>query len=64
MTKFERDMREVKEGNGIEVMKRRKAELEKLYDEGRKCKNAFRRQCIAQEYSKRKEEYSKLDEMF
>lgn len=64
MTRFERDYNEMNEGNEIEVLKRRKAELEKLYKQGREEKNSFRRQCIAQEYTKLTAEYEKLDSMF
>ena len=63
MTRFEKDVKEIQEGNEIEVLKRRKSELEKLYKKGRFEKNAFRRQCIAQEYERRLAEYEKLDAM-
>lgn len=64
MTRFERDLKEVQEGNEVEVLKRRNAELAELEKKGRCEKNGFRRQCIAQEYAKRKAEYDKLDSMF
>ncbi|WP_320951976.1 hypothetical protein [Hungatella effluvii] len=64
MTRFERDLKDAKEGNGIEVMKRRKAEIEKLEKAGRCEKNGFKRTCIAQELTRLKAEYSKLDELF
>ena len=57
MTRFEKDVIEIEEGNEIEVLKRRKAELEDLYQKGRCEKNAFRRQCIAQEYTRKLAEY-------
>ena len=63
MTGFERDVKEIREGNEIEVLKRRKAELEELYKKGRCEKNEFRRKCIAQEYERKMAEYEKLDEM-
>lgn len=63
MTRFERDIKEMQEGNEIEVLKRRKAELEELERKGRCEKNGFKRQCIAQEYEKKMEEYKKLDAM-
>ena len=50
MTRFEKDIIEIEEGNEIEVLKRRKAELDDLYKKGRCEKNSFKRQCIAQEY--------------
>lgn len=64
MTRYERDLNEIAEGNGIEVMKRRKAEIENLEKEGRACKNSFRRTCIAQELARLTKEYNKLDELF
>ena len=64
MTRFERDLKEAQEGNGIEVLTRRKAQLDQLYKEGRSCKNSFRRQCIAQEYAKLKAEYDRIDALF
>ena len=63
MTRFEKDAIEIEEGNEIEILKRRKAELEDLYKKGRCEKNAFRRQCIAQEYTRLKAEYDALDGM-
>lgn len=43
MTRFEKDMIEALNGNEIEVLKYRKAELARLTTEGKNCKNAFRR---------------------
>ena len=63
MTRFERDIIEIEEGNEIEVLKRRKAELDDLYKKGRCEKNSFKRQCIAQEYTRLKAEYDALDGM-
>ena len=63
MTRFEKDVKEIQEGNEIEVLKRRKAELDDLYKKGRCEKNAFRRQCIAQEYTRKLAEYEALDKM-
>lgn len=64
MTRFERDRKEIEEGNGIEVMKRRKAEIEALEKEGRCCRNSYRRTCIAQEIARLTKEYRRLDEFF
>ena len=64
MTRFERDMKEIGEGNGIEVMKRRKNEIAALETEGKCCRNSFRRTCIAQEIARITKEYNKLDEFF
>lgn len=63
MTRFEKDIIEIEEGNEIEVLKRRKAELDDLYKKGRCEKNSFKRQCIAQEYTRLKAEYDALDGM-
>ena len=63
MTRFERDVIEIEEGNEIEVLKRRKAELDNLYKKGRCEKNSFKRQCIAQEYTRLKAEYDALVEV-
>jgi hypothetical protein len=63
MTRFEKDAKEIREGNATEVLKGRKAELENLWKKGRCEKNSFRRQCIAQDYNRLKAEYEKLDGM-
>ena len=63
MTRFKKDIIEIEEGNEIEVLKRRKAELDDLYKKGRCEKNSFKRQCIAQEYTRLKAEYDALDGM-
>ncbi len=63
MTRFEKDIIEIEEGNEIAVLKRRKAELDDLYKKGRCEKNSFKRQCIAQEYTRLKAEYDALDGM-
>ena len=39
MTRFERDLRDAQKGNGIEVLTKRKAELDRLWKEGKACKN-------------------------
>lgn len=57
MTRFEKDLKEALDGNEIEVLKRRKAEIEKLTADGKACKNAFCRQCIAQEVARLTNEY-------
>lgn len=64
MTRFERDRKDALEGNEIEVLKRRKAEIQRLTDEGKRCKNGFRRQCIAQEVAKLQREYEEIDSLF
>jgi hypothetical protein len=64
MTRFERDLKDALAGNEIEVLTRRKAEIEKLTKEGNACKNRFRRQCIAQEVAKLTREYDEIDANF
>lgn len=64
MTRFERDLKEALEGNEIEVLKRRKAEIDRLTAEGKACKNSFRRTCIAQEVVRLTKEYSAISENF
>ena len=64
MTRFERDLKEAREGNEIEVITKRKAEIAKLIKEGKACKNSFRRECIAQEVAKLQNELNQIDELF
>lgn len=64
MTRFERDLKEALEGNEIEVLKRRKAEIDRLTEEGKACKNSFRRTCIAQEVVRLTKEYNAISENF
>ena len=64
MTRFERDLKEALDGNEIEVLKRRKAEIEKLTAEGKAGKNSFRRTCIAQEVVRLTAEYKRISENF
>lgn len=64
MTRFERDLKEVREGNEVEVITKRKAEIAKLIKEGKACKNSFRRECIAQEVANLQNELNQIDELF
>lgn len=64
MTRFERDLKDALEGNEVEVLTRRKAEIKKLTDEGKACKNSFRRTCIAQEVVRLQREYEAISENF
>lgn len=64
MTRFEKDLNEIAEGNEIEVLKKRKAEIEKLEKAGKCEKNGFRRTCIAQDLARLKAEYRRLDGQF
>lgn len=61
MTRFEKDRQEVINGNSVEIMKKRKAEIEKLYKEGRACRNSFRMQFILADLAKLSKEYKALD---
>ena len=63
MTRFEKDLLDAKNRNEIEVLSKRKAELERIEKQGKACKNGFKRQCIAQEYERKMAEYEKLDAM-
>ncbi len=64
MTRFEKDLRDALEGNEIEVLSRRRTEIERLTKEGKGCKNSFRRQCIAQEVARLTKEYNEIDSHF
>ena len=64
MTLFERDYKDALEGNEIEVITRRKKELQQLERDFKSCKNGFRRQCIKQEYDRKKAELDKIDALF
>ena len=64
MTRFERDLKDAKEGNEIEVITKRKAEIAKLIKEGKACKNSFRRECISQEVTKLQHELNQIAELF
>lgn len=65
MTTFEKDKAAIQEdvANAYDILKARKAELQRIEREGRACKNGFRRQCLEQEYARRAAEYRKLDEL-
>lgn len=63
MTRFEKDMQEALNDNATEILKSRKAEIERLTSEGKSCKNSFRRQCIAQEVARLTREYNAIDEL-
>lgn len=63
MTRFERDLKEAKNGNATVILKERKAELDRLTMEGKACKNKFRMQCIAQEVVRLTKEYNEIDRL-
>ena len=64
MTTFEKDKAAIQEdaANACDILKARKAELQRIEREVRACKNGFRRQCLEQEYARCAAEYRKLDE--
>lgn len=64
MARFRKDFKDAQAGNEIEVLTKRKEELDRLYREGRVCKNSFRMKCIAQEYARLRAEYDKIDALF
>lgn len=64
MTRFQKDLKDALAGNEIEVLTRRKVEIEKLMAEGKACKNVFRRTCIAQEVTRLTREYNVISENF
>ena len=63
MTRFEKDLIETREGDGIIILRERKEEIERLTREGKACKNAFRRKYLAQEVVRLKEEYDEISEL-
>lgn len=64
MTSFEKDYQDAKEGNGIEVLKKRKKQLQELDKKLRYCNNSFRSECIMQEIERKQKEYQKIDDLF
>ena len=62
MTRFEKDLKDALAGNEVEVLTRRKAEIDKLTAEGKARKN--RRTCIAQEIARLTREYNAISENF
>lgn len=64
MTSFEKDYQDAKEGNGIEVLKKRKKELQELNEKLRSCRNGFRAKYIVQEIERKQKEYRKIDDLF
>ena len=63
-TRFEKDYKEAKQGNGIEILSSRKIQLEVLRKQFKSCRNAFKRDCLKQEIIKLEEEYKIIDELF
>lgn len=60
MSRYEKDLKEAKEGKGIEVLKERKTELDGLHKRLKECKNSFRAMCIKQEIDRLSKEYAKI----
>lgn len=60
MTKFEKDYIEALTGDGIVVLKERKAEIDSLKEEYLKS-HGFRRTCIAQKIERLRSEYDKIE---
>lgn len=64
MTNFEKDYQDAKEGNGVEVLKKRKKELQELNEKLRSCRNGFRAEYLMQEIERKQKEYRKIDDLF
>ena len=64
MTRFEKDLKDALQGNEIEVLTKRKGELDRLEKEFRSTKNGFRRQCLAQDIARLKKEYNEISNRF
>ncbi len=64
LTRFERDLKDALEGNEIEVLTKRKREIDRLETELRCTKNGFRRQCLTQEITRLKREYNEISDKF
>ena len=64
MTRFEKDLQTAK--TDIEeldlILRERRAELDEIWNKGKREKNGFRRQCLAQEYVRLKGQYDTLSE--
>lgn len=64
MTRFERDLRDVREYRDTLCLMKRKEELENLWNELKGCKNSFRASILAQRISELQKEYEQLDSLF
>ena len=64
MTRFEKDL--IIARTDIDelmvVLRERKAELEKVWDQGIKERNSFRVKCLAQEYNRLADQYEELEQ--
>lgn len=63
-TRFQQDLHEALEGNEIEVITNRRAELSRLKADLRGCKNAFRAQCLQQEIARLTRELTAIEANF
>ena len=63
MTRFEKDLKEARNGDAITILMERKAEIERLTKEGKACKNGFRRLYLAQEVVRLTREYDEIAEL-
>jgi len=65
MTRFERDLKAVAQDacNAEAILKERKAEIDSLYQKGRREKNTWRQQIIAQEINRLQGEYNAIDSL-
>ena len=63
MTRFEKDLEAAKKDafTASTILRERAAELDELWRKGKAEKNGFRRECIAQEYTRLKAQYDELD---
>ena len=64
MTRFDRDLQAAKTdaNEGIEILRERRAELDSIWKKGKEEKNGFRRQCLAQEYTRLEAQYNEISE--
>lgn len=64
MTKFEKDLQEALAGYSVQVLVRRKREIDNLKRELSVTKNSFRRTAIQQEIDRLTKEYNDIDTRF
>lgn len=61
MNSFERDQQAIQNGDSVQVMKRRKAEITALENKLGREKNGFRSSIITHQLDQRRAEYAALD---
>ncbi len=64
LSTFEKDLQAAKDGDGVEVLTKRRAEIKSLEEKLIWCRNGFRAQCIQQEIDRKMIEYNKIDSLF